>query len=401
MNWPLVTIGSVAKVKGGKRLPAGSSYAEIKTQHPYLRVCDFNQNGIDSSKLEYIDEETYKKIKNYIISSDDVYISIAGTIGLIGIVPIELHGANLTENAAKIVIHDPLVLDKNYLVRVLSSYGKNQIESKTKSTSQPKLALFRIEEIEIPLPPLPEQKRIAAILDKADAIRRKRQQAIKLADDFLRSVFLEMFGDIRRNDWDVVSLSSIAENKKNSIRTGPFGSQLLHSEFVSEGISVLGIDNAVDNKFKWGKQRYITKQKYEQLKRYEVYPGDVLITIMGTCGRCAVVPDDIPLAINTKHLCCITPDRNKCLPDFLHSYYLYHPMAVKYLNKVTKGAIMDGLNMGLIKDMPIPLVPIDRQIKFSEIKRQVDGVLSKMNDASDLPVFDALSKRAFSGNVVS
>lgn len=110
---------------------------------------------------------------------------------------------------------------------------------------------FRAFEFRVPRS-LPEQKRIAAILDKADAIRRKLQQSLRLSDDFLRSVFLDMFGDPEGQGWESTTVEELASAKKGSIRTGPFGSQLLHSEFVDEGVAVLGIDNAVRNKFAWG-----------------------------------------------------------------------------------------------------------------------------------------------------
>lgn len=255
--------------------------------------------------------------------------------------------------------------------------------------------------IEIPLPPLAEQKRIAGILDAADALRAKRREALAQLDTLLQSTFLHMFGDPVTAGWPIETVETIAHKEKGSIRTGPFGSQLLHGEFVEEGISVLGIDNAVGNEFRKGEARFITPEKYKQLRRYTVHPGDVLITIMGTCGRCAVVPQDIGTAINTKHLCCITLDPEKCIAAFLHAYFLRHPMARTYLERNAKGAIMSGLNMAIIKRLPIPLPPLDLQRRFAAIVESVERQKARMRaHLAELDsLFASLQSRAFNGEL--
>lgn len=259
------------------------------------------------------------------------------------------------------------------------------------------IKLGNLTDAKIPLPPIEEQHRIAAILDKADELRQKRQQAIEKLDHFLQAEFISKF---HQKNYPEFNVSDLLENEK-SMRTGPFGSQLLHSEFVDEGIHVLGIDNAVQNSFNWAKPRFITEEKYKDLKRYTVKPKDVIITIMGTCGKCAVVPEDIPTAINTKHLCCITLDQNKCNPEFLHSYFLIHPTARNYLASRAKGAIMSGLNMGIIKELPVELPPIEKQKEFSTLKQKVIlqkelmvKELSKINN-----LFASLQNQAFSGTL--
>ncbi|MFB9122260.1 restriction endonuclease subunit S [Paraburkholderia dipogonis] len=258
----------------------------------------------------------------------------------------------------------------------------------------------QVAQIQIKVPSLAEQRRIAAILDKADALRVKRTQAIALLDSLARSIFLEMFGDHAAKSWTTTTINAVAASE-GGIRTGPFGSQLLHSEFVDEGIAVLGIDNVVANEFRWGASRFITSTKFESLKRYKVSPGDVLITIMGTCGRCAIVPSTIPLAINTKHLCCITLDQKRCLPEFLHSYFLLHPTALRYLQQKAKGAIMDGLNMGTIKEMPLPMAPIELQRAYAlrvgaihRMRQQHEQSLQALEFC-----FSSLQHRAFTGTL--
>jgi len=260
-----------------------------------------------------------------------------------------------------------------------------------------------VAELLIPIPPLDEQRRIAAILDRADAIRRKRGQSLALADDFLRSAYLHLVG-IKHPDfpsWKPATIESLAENKRGSIRSGPFGSALLHSEFVDEGVAVLGIDNAVKNKFQWAERRFITREKYEDLRRYRVYPNDVIITIMGTTGRSAVVPDDIPEAITTKHLASITCDLTKVLPDFLSFAIHSDPVVIDQIRAANKGAIMDGLNLGIIRQIKIQLPPMSQQRLFADLLKKNYSAIQRMTtptgDGSDL--FASLSQRAFRGEL--
>ncbi|MBP5072494.1 restriction endonuclease subunit S [Pseudomonas chlororaphis] len=332
----------------------------------------------------------------------DILISRANTRELVGApVMVEADHPNLllSDKILRLVPDCNIVVPR-YLLRALrSSIAASHFSQCAGGTSGSMTNITQgdIRATPLRLPPLPEQRRIAAILDKSDALRAKRREAIAKLDQLLKSVFLEMFGDT------TVATTSVAElaPSAGAIRTGPFGSQLLHSEFVDHGIAVLGIDNAVSNAFAWAKPRFITAEKYSQLSRYRVNPGDVLITIMGTCGRCAVVPDDIPTAINTKHLCCISIDRTRCEPEFLHSYFLLHPVARNYLESRAKGAIMAGLNMGIIKELPVALPSIEKQRNFVSIKkslgRQLEQALTQENRFNEL--FAGLQQHAFAGTL--
>jgi type I restriction enzyme S subunit len=270
----------------------------------------------------------------------------------------------------------------------------------TGSAGQRRVPYSYLAGLRVPLPPIDEQRRIGEMLDRAAELLAKRRQSIALLENLAQSVFLEMFGETV-DRYQSATVGDLAADRKNSIRTGPFGSQLLHGEFVESGVPVLGIDNAVNNEFRWSKRRFITEEKYQKLTRYRVFPGDVIITIMGTCGRCAVVPEDIGIAINTKHLCCISLDQSKCFPEFLHSYFLMHPIARSYLERTAKGAIMSGLNMNIIKAMPVALPPLAQQERYAAVAGEVqDQKLRQLRHLGELEeLFYSLQSRAFRGEL--
>jgi type I restriction enzyme, S subunit len=281
-------------------------------------------------------------------------------------------------------------LDMRWTFWMLQSLGMG---SMNKSAAVPGLNRDDVYRLQISVPPLEEQKRTAATLDRADAIGTKRRQVHTQLYNLTESIFHAMFGD-------TPAIATVAEVGTN-IRTGPFGSQLLHSEFVEAGIAVLGLDNVVGNEFRWAERRYITPTKYEQLKRYTVHPGDVLISIMGTTGRCVIVPDAIPTAINTKHICAITADPSRVEPFFLRASFLWHPESREHLRRQTKGSIMDGLNMGIIKAMPIPTPSLDRQKEFGAHVAAIESerALVECALAADAELFASLRSGAFGGDL--
>lgn len=162
-NWCWCRVRSIADVKGGKRLPKGCSFSDIPTDHAYIRVTDMKNQTVNTTDLKYISDEVYEQIKSYIISKNDLYITIAGTIGVVGEIPDELDNMNLTENAAKLC---DIKIDKKYLCYILSSrFVQNQFQEKTHQVAMPKLALERILTTIIPIPPYKEQVLIVKKLE--------------------------------------------------------------------------------------------------------------------------------------------------------------------------------------------------------------------------------------------
>ena len=188
-----ICLADVATIKGGKRLPYGGQLQDETTVHPYIRVADMVNNTIKKDELKYISDVIYNKIQNYTISSRDVYISIAGTIGRVGLVPDNLEGANLTENAAKIVLNENKI-NKVFLVyELLTDVLQSQIKSLTVQAGVPKLAISRIESLKIYCPPLSEQEKFADKVEQINKYIAAQQEELEQFETLLASLLQEAF----------------------------------------------------------------------------------------------------------------------------------------------------------------------------------------------------------------
>jgi type I restriction enzyme S subunit len=195
-NWEWSHISKFGFVKGGKRLPKGEMLVEENTGHPYLRVRDLKDGTVDRSQILHVPKRVFPRIKNYTIQHGDVYLTIVGSIGLAGTIPIELNGASLTENAAKIV--QPLGFVPEFLALWLRSPQSQQIiQQNVHSGGQGKLALFRIEQLPVPVAPLPEQQEIVRRVEKlfklADQIEKRFAEARKRVESIPQSVLAKAF----------------------------------------------------------------------------------------------------------------------------------------------------------------------------------------------------------------
>ncbi|WP_432668656.1 restriction endonuclease subunit S [Pseudomonas umsongensis] len=391
-------IQSFGEVFNGK---TPSKSEQRSTGHPILKIRDIDETGRFRGTFEsFVDDKFYEKYaKKKLKAGDTIILNAAHNAEYVGsksaLVSHELQGVVPTGEWL-------IVRSKEANPGYVNHYLKSPSGRKSLRNCVKGIHLYPkdVARISVPLPPLDDQIRIAHLLGEVEKLIEQRKLNLQQLNELLKSIFLEMFSPQAYGyaSWPIVEIRELAEKQKGSMRTGPFGSNLLHSEFTTEGeVAVLGIDNAVQNHFGWGERRFITNEKYKELKNYRVYPGDVIVTIMGTIGRSAVVPEDIPLAINTKHLAAITLNRKIANPLFL-SYSIHSsPFILNQFRSKNRGAIMSGLNLGIIKETKLKRPPIELQNKFAELHIRVDSLKTIYQQSLENleALYSSLSHQAF------
>ena len=254
-------------------------------------------------------------------------------------------------------------------------------------------------------PELFEQQRIAEILTTVDEAIEQTEALIAKTQQIKAGLMHDLFtrgvtpnGQLRPprheapqlyktsplgwipKEWECLTIDELLARTACPMRSGPFGSALLKEELIEEGIPLLGIDNVLAERFVGEFRRFVTSQKFAELNRYAVFPRDVIITIMGTVGRCCVVPDEIGKALSSKHLWTMTFDKIRVLPHLVCWQLNYAPWVKAWFARHSQGAVMDAIQSSTLRTLKLPVPPMDEQMLLHERYVAFSARLSTENE---------------------
>ena len=395
MSWPLVEIGELVQ-KISTWNPMKSESIE-QFNYVDLSSVDKDRKIIDLGSVPKVFTNEAPSRARQLLQSNDVLVStVRPNLNGVAKVPSNLNGATASTGYC-VLRGESEKLDSKYLYFwVQTNLFVLDMISKSTGANYPAVSDKIIKQSKIPLPPLDEQKRIAAILDKADAIRRKRQQAINLADDFLRSVFLDMFGDPISNpmDFEEETIGNLCEDlflgltsKVDYVDDGS-GFPLVRAKDINTG------------ELKFDVIKYISETQHKKLtKNHLTRKGDLLVSKSGTLGTCAIVKTDKQFS-TYESIFTVRPNLKKLNTLFFINLIQNKSFQQKLIGKKVGGTVAH-LNLKMFRDLPFALPPIELQNKFADKIAIIDKKVLKYRDSlafkSDL--FNSLSQQAFAGEL--
>ncbi len=390
----LKKIGDIASVMNGFAFKSD----EYKSEGLRLiRITNVQKGTIVESTPKFIDASRYKEFFGYLLRGGDILVSLTGNVGRVGILSKDFEPAVLNQRVGCIRARTELV-DLKYLFHVLNSDKfENEAIKNSKGIAQLNLSAKWVEDYKIYLPAIADQRQIATVLDKVDALRQKRKESIKLLDDFLKATFLDMFGDPQENPkhFPLVQLQELYIDPKNGTKCGPFGSALKKEEIVDEGIPVWNMDNiSLAGRFIAPFRMWITPEKYDALRSYSVLNGDVIISRAGTVGKMCVAKNKTESIISTNLI--RVRFGQKLLPIFFVSLMNYCKGSVGRLKTGADGTFTH-MSTGVLDNLTFPYPPLDLQKKFANIVEKVElqkqTIIRSQDEINNL--FNALMQKYF------
>jgi type I restriction enzyme S subunit len=399
-GWRWVKLGEVCEVT---KL-AGFEYTEhvkycLTGEYIALRAQNVRNSGLDLQNVVYITKETASHLSRSKLSAGDVVMTFIGAnIGEATCIDTN-DTFYCAPNIAKIT-PNPKIIYHQFLARVIHSpIIRQQIEALNKSTAQPSLSMENIRDFYIVLPPLAEQKRIAAIAQKADRLRRTRSYALQLSDTYLQSVFLEMFGELVTNPkgWRFQELVELAD-----IASGVTKGQNFNGKKTVE-VPYLRVANVQDGYLDLSEIKTIQALPSE-IENLRLEKGDVLMTEGGDfdkLGRGAIWNCQIENCIHQNHIFRVRTNSRLVLPNFFAAFLLTRYSKTYFLKCSKQTTNLATINMTQLKGLPVPLPPLPLQEKFVQIVQKFERLRTQQRegDRQAEHLFQTLLHRAFRGEL--
>lgn len=386
-EWKYLEMGEVCDFIGGSQPPKTDFIFEPK--EGYVRLIQIRDYKSDKN-ITYVPKGKARRFCN----KNDIMIGRYGPPlfqilrGLDGAYNVALMKAQPKDNS---------ILHQEYLYYFLRNEKLfNYIVSNSERTAgQDGIKRELLENYIIPLPPIAEQKRIAAILDKADAIRRKRQEAIKLTEELGRSLFLDMFGDPVTNPkgWDVVELEKLLV----FMTTGSRGWAKYYS---TKGQLFLRIQNVKNGRLLLDDVAYVNAPDSAEARRTCVKEGDVLVSMTADLGRTAVIPKGLNKAFVNQHLGILRLKQDQISSVYLSSFLTSEGGQIQF-SKLNREGVKAGLNFDDIKSLKILVPPVYIQKKYESLFHFLMNTLGKYKEGLNYNenLFNSLLQRAFKGEL--
>ncbi|WP_081082932.1 restriction endonuclease subunit S [Burkholderia cepacia] len=426
-RWRTDRLGSYCYIKAriGWRGLSASEYTEAG---PYLVAGKHIEGGvIDWDACDHISEFRYRESWEIALSEGDIILTKDGTIGRVARVD-SLPG-KATINGTMMLVRPEQGIDYRFLYHVLNGAEfKKLIDDKVSGSSIPHIFQRDMVMLPISFPSIEHQAKVAEVLDTLDTAIREtdaivaKLKAIKqglLHDLLTRGI--DANGELRPpraeaphlyqqsplgwipKEWGFKRLVELLAAADPAMRSGPFGSALLKRELVSVGIPLLGIDNVHTERFVTEYRRFVTHRKFAELARYAVRPGDLMITIMGTIGRCCVVPEGIGHALSSKHTWTITLDQELYSPYLAMLQVNYSPWVLEHFAKDQQGGTMAAIRSETLRSTLLPIPPREEQDlmegRLRELSKRIDfevEALAKMQAEKSGLMDDLLADRVTS-----
>jgi type I restriction enzyme S subunit len=376
------------------------SVSEYEGVRPFLSTGDLNLSTIINLELHTFLEKPSRANLN--VSKGDIIL--ARMQGTVKVKVIENEDDNIIVSTGFLVLRPKINADNKFLFHLLkSSTFQNKKDKLCTGATQKAINNSNFEKLEIPLPPLATQQKIAAILDQASAIITNNQAIVEKYDTLTQSLFLEMFGDPVKNEkgWETKTIEQLVSKNKNSIKRGPFGGALKKEIFVNEGYLVYEQYHALNNDFSMARY-FIDYKKFEELKGFEVKPKDIIISCSGVyLGKLAIVPENAKKGIINQALLKVTIDESKMTNDFFVFHFSHKNFREKYFDANRGAGIPNFPPMSEFKKFPFISPPIHLQNKFAERVQNIEAQKqqAQLELAKSEALFNSLLQGAFKGEL--